>query len=122
VNQKIAKLCSAVEKTNTLLVSQTKFKRLQLASSRTEYGAFEYYANNSSSRVNSSILVKQIINWFVLGFGCHLPVGAYVEENNDENKVLFREKIKKQVQNLIEREPRLRLLNDGDGKFPISYS
>eukprot|EP00979_Chaetoceros_neogracilis_P013025 scaffold3645_cov140-Chaetoceros_neogracile.AAC.1 len=77
VNQKIANLCLATEKTNTLLESQAKIKRLELAISSVGYvGSFPIRQwnvstcgnnrNYKSSRVyQSSDEVKRILHHFV---------------------------------------------------------
>jgi len=130
VNQKLSSLCSAVEKTNTLLESQAKLKilqraekaklkRLDLASARTTLGSFNYRKGHNID-TNSSVLVESILDCFILGHGYTLPADSHLNYDCTEaNKALFREKIVKQVITLIGRKPRL--VDEGNGKFAIFY-
>jgi hypothetical protein len=96
VNQKIAHLCLATEKTNTLLESQAKVKslatektntllesqakvrRLELAITYAYIGSFSYQDPSHNSKKNSSDEVKRILHHFVLGLGCDLPADHFV--------------------------------------------
>jgi len=118
VNQKLTSLCSAVEKTNTLLEAQTKLKRIELAITRTAFGSFVYYDCDNSRHQNSSVLVKTILDCFILGLGCSLPADCYLNHPcTNANKALFREETVKQVKTLIGRKPRL--VDKGNGNFSI---
>jgi hypothetical protein len=139
VNQKIGNLCLATEKTNTLLESQAKVKRLELAITYVHIGSFPYIQwgshNRNASVSNSQVVVRGILHHFVLGLGCDLPADHYVGDpiimyttdskskrfeasrRLGEMQVLFREKIVQQIKDLIGQEPRL--VDDGDRKFTI---
>lgn len=136
VNQNIVKLHAEVsnlctdiknldlrmEENNKLLKDQEKMKRLELVSSRTSLGSFNYYhAHNDYNTTSSCKLAKDIIDWFIIGFGFILSedasMGRY--EKYASGKLEFRQKIVAQIKKLIGHDPRL--VDNGDGTFAIYY-
>jgi hypothetical protein len=78
-----ANLCLATEKTNTLLKSQAKVKRLELAITYAHIGSFVCLneassLSSGSGFFNSTSEVRSILQHFVLGLGCDLPADHYV--------------------------------------------
>ena len=124
MKQELTNVRSELQKMHTVLESQAKMKRLELASTRTSVLSFDYN-NGGYNTKNSSALVKNIIENFMFGYGYILPQNAFVAAStsyNDEaeKKALFRKKLVKQVKDLIGSEPRLQ--DKGNGAFSIFYS
>jgi hypothetical protein len=106
VNQKIGNLCLATEKTNTLLESQAKIKRLELAITCVHIGSFPYRKDrkNDLPVFNSSDEVRRILQHFVLGLGCDLeevPGNHYV---GDPISVKVKETLRGRVADLTQSE------------------
>jgi hypothetical protein len=126
LNQHVAGLKSDIGALRTLMEDEYKQTRLQRALTLVELNSFTYYAitqdyYGATTQKNSSDLTKTIIRWFMLGSGCNLP-DARMEQypkNEEESKKLFRQKLTKQVIQLINREPRLEQSGD---KWTIYYS
>lgn len=126
MKQELTNVRSELQKMHTVLESQAKMKRLELASTRTSVLSFDYYNDaRGYNTQNSSALVKDIVEYFMFGYGYNLPQNAFVAAStsyNDEaeKKALFRKKLVKQVKDLIGSEPRLQ--DKGNGAFSIFYS
>ena len=124
MKQELTNVRSELQKMHTALESQAKMKRLELASTRTSVLSFDYHNERGRNKINSSALVKDIIERFMFGYGYILSqiafVGSSYYDDTAETKALFRKKLVKQVKDLIGSEPRL--LDKGNGVFSIFYS
>lgn len=140
MDQKIENLDQTMKNLQKSIDLQIKVKRLELAKSRVESTSFMYWDrsvlyssehqnDHNNNNISSGELAKQTLDSFILETGFQLPddamyVGdkAFLIDNTDEEecKNLFREKIVKQIELLIGREPRLE--DNGEGKLTLYYS
>eukprot|EP00594_Rhizosolenia_setigera_P002318 CAMPEP_0178939690 /NCGR_PEP_ID=MMETSP0789-20121207/362_1 /TAXON_ID=3005 /ORGANISM="Rhizosolenia setigera, Strain CCMP 1694" /LENGTH=224 /DNA_ID=CAMNT_0020618583 /DNA_START=73 /DNA_END=747 /DNA_ORIENTATION=- len=114
------------EKNNKIMEKQARLKRLELASSRTSLGSFQYRPSWSSQvELSSSTFVKGVIDWFLFDLGTVLPKDAYIgafqckTKDYEEGKAKFREKVMEQVQLLIGHRPRM--FDNGNDTYSIFY-
>ena len=121
VNQHLADVKSEIGGLKALLEQERKDKRIERAQKLTHVGSFDYYLDIYSSR-KSSDLAKEVLEWFLLGYGYNLPDGTMQSGYNidkETSKKAFRDKFKKQIKDLIGREPRL--VKKEDGSYSIFY-
>jgi len=134
LKREVSDLKEAAVKVATLLATQTivlleqqKQQRLFWAQANTKLGSFKYYVEQSYNTVDSSALVADIISWFIRGYGrnldssCSITDSSYNRNSNKaaEGQEAFRVQLKKQIKDLIGREPRL--TKGTDGTYALYY-
>ena len=104
-----------------IMEHEKKQKTLERALKLTHLGSFSYYDPNLGTK-NSSDLAKNVIEWFLVGFGYNLPEAKMSNDyyaEKEASKKEFREKFKMQIKVLIGREPRL--VKQENGIYSIFY-
>ena len=134
LNQHVAGVKSEIVALKTLLEGEMKQKTLERALGLTDLNSFSYYTysaghyNYGGQEQKSSEFAKEVLRWFSLGYGAFLPEaslsneGNYSSKSESEKKAFqkaFREKLTKQIKDLIKREPRL--VENSDGRYSIFY-
>lgn len=125
LTQHVAGVKSELNALKSLMMEEYKQTQLHRALSLVNSGSFKYNCNQDSpyygyTQKDSSELAKSIITSFMSGYGYYLPDNACMEQrpnNAEDGKKIFRDKLCKQIKDLIHREPRLVL----DSKRWIIY-
>ena len=117
LTQHVADVKSDIGRLKTLLEQERRDKRIERALKLTHLGSFNYYDEDydDTDHKNSSDLAKEVLGWFLLGYGYNLPEGMMQQYPNDNeaSKKAFRDNFKEQIRDLIGREPRLGMNEDG---------
>lgn len=109
-----------------MIEKENKQKQLERALKLTHVESFSYYKCDDERPMNSSDLAKEIIEWFLLGYGFILPHGAALKSYSSYHGISeaqekdFRDMITKQIKDLIQHEPRL-VKHDNDS-YTMYYS
>lgn len=122
IDSHISILNSHIAEIKILVQEECKQKHLERAHELTDLGSFTYYKVGYTNSKKSSELAREAIGWFMLDKGFLLP-NAKLRQHPDEpeeSKAAFRQKFKRQIKDLIKREPRM-LLNE-DGGWMIYYA
>lgn len=121
LNQHVTGVKEEIIALKALLEEEMKQKTLERALSMTDLEAFEYY-KGSYQRFSTDQLAKDVIKWFLLGYGFNIPSCYSTKEysKKEADQAAFRQKFKAQIKTLIKREPRM--FQKADGNFAIHYS
>ena len=132
LDQHVEGLKREVSAIKTLLEEEKKHKTLERALGLTNLNSFDYYIRDmiysGNKKKSSSEVVQSVLQWFSIGRGATLPIGALKDEftplrgNEDQKKALNKViavKFANQIKDLIMREPRL--VDRNDGTFEIYY-
>ena len=123
LSQHMADVKKEIGALKVIMEREEKQKTLERALKLTHINSFNYYDPNIGTK-NSSDLAKSVIERFPVGFGYNLPaaqmsnVYGYAEKQAASKKE-FSEKFKKQIKDLIGREPRL--VKEENGTYSIFY-
>ena len=131
LNQHVMGLKSAIDETKSLLEKQYKQQRLEFAIANIDllesftccYTEYPGSYNNPSE--SSKTLILRILKWFAFGQGYILPLKSrmqiYSTYSTDiiASQKAFRDKLSKQLEDLIGHEPRFQ--DKGDGNWNVFY-
>ena len=119
VKSEMGVLQTEIRAMKKVLQDERRDKRIERALQLTDLESFDYHECVGYTK-KSSDLAKDVLEWFLLGYGYNLPDGTMQQYPSDyeASKKAFREKFTKQIKDLIGREPRL---EENKGVYSIYY-
>ena len=113
---------ASIEELKGAINQSSKIASLQWAFSNADLSKFEYYDSQGHyyNQVQSGVLVRSILSWFIRGAGLYITTTAYIGQNDAAGKTAFQTKLVSTIHSLVGKKPRIDV--ESDGRAVIYYA